>query len=284
MPKIFNEMLNQWVYLPEKPKRIVSLAPSITDILVELGLIEKIVGVSRWCTPYLKGTEKPVVASVDKADYEFLEKLKPDLILTTSGIHLKLARELHSKGYSVFPVQLPRNVFEIVSNILLIGTITSKQRKARELATQLIFEMENLRTNEKIKKVPDVYAEVWPNKFYITFGGLAFTNDFIHLAGGHNIFSERPLDYFTPDFNEVEALNPDVMIFIFENREEMEQTDILSLTKKRGWEKIKALKTGKMIIASQNDLPLTHSGPSFINTIKMLNVKFKELGLITYNY
>jgi ABC-type Fe3+-hydroxamate transport system substrate-binding protein len=44
LPKIFNEILNQWVYLPEKPKRIVSLAPSITDTLVELGLIGKIVG------------------------------------------------------------------------------------------------------------------------------------------------------------------------------------------------------------------------------------------------
>jgi len=41
---------------------------------------------------------------------------------------------------------------------------------------------------------------------------LAFTNDFIHLAGGHNIFSERLLDYFTEDFNEVGALNPDVII------------------------------------------------------------------------
>jgi len=281
LPKIFNEILNQWVYLPEKPKRIVSLAPSITDTLVELGLIGKIVGVSLWCTPYLKGSRKPIIASVDKADYELLEKLKPDLILTTSGIHLKLAKELHSKGYNVFPVQLPRNVFEIVSNILLIGTITSKQRSARELVMELLFEMENLKTYTKIKKVPEVYAEVWPNKFSITFGGLAFTNDFIHLAGGHNIFSERPLDYFTADFNEVGTLNPDVIIFVFENRNEMEQTDILSLTEKRGWKKIKALKTGKMIIASEKDLPLTHSGPSFISTIKKLNVKFKELGLLT---
>jgi hypothetical protein len=60
----------------------------------------------------------------------------------------------------------------------------------------------------------------------------------------------------------------------------MEQTDILSLTE-RGMRKIKALKTGKMVTASQKDLPLTHSGPSFINTIKMLNVKLRELGLLT---
>lgn len=281
MLRIFNEILSQWVYLPEKIEQIVSLSPSVTDMLVELGLIGKIVGVSQWCIPYLKGANKPIVTSVDKANYELLEKLKPDLILTTSGIHLKLARELYYKGYNVFPLPLPRNVFEIISNILLVGTITGKQRRSRELTTELIFEIEKITKAVKIEKAPSVYSEIWPNKFSITFGGLTFINDLIYLAGGNNIFSERPLDYFTPDFNEVKALNPDVTIFVFENREEMEQTDILLLAEKRGWKNIKALKNGKMIITLQSDLPLTHSGPSFINTIKKLNMELKEQGLLT---
>ncbi len=279
MPKIFNEILNQWVCVPYKPRKIASLSPSVTDALVELGLIRKTVGVSIWCTPYLKGVKKPVLASVDKANYKLLEKLEPDIILTTSGIHLKLAKELYSKGYNVFPVQLPKNVFEIISNVLIIGTITNKQRKARELVANLTLQLEKLRnTSVKLEKKPKVYAEVWPDKFSITFGGLTFTNDFIHFAGGRNIFSEKPLDYFTADFKEVKALNPDIMIFVFENLKDMEQTNISVLIEKRGWKDVKAFKTGKIITDLQKDLPLTHSGPSFTKTVNLLRAKFEELG------
>lgn len=279
MSKIFNEILNQWVRVPYKPRKIVSLSPSVTDTLVELGLIEKIVGVSSWCTPYLKGVKKPVLASVDEANYELLGKLEPDIILTTSGIHLKLAKELHSKGYNVFPVQLPKNVFEIISNVLIIGTITNKQRKARELVADLTLQLEKLRnTSAKLEKRPTVYAEAWPDKFSITFGGLTFTNDFIHFAGGRNIFSEKPFDYFTADFKEVKALNPDIMIFVFENLKDMEQTNISLLIEKRGWKDVNAFKTGKIIADLQKDLPLTHSGPSFTKTVNLLCAKFEELG------
>jgi len=98
--------------------------------------------------------KKPVFASVYDANYKLLEKLEPDIILTTSGIHLKLAREFHSRGYNVFPVQLPKNVFEIISTILVIGTLVNKQWKACKLATELILELETLRTTIKSYKRP----------------------------------------------------------------------------------------------------------------------------------
>ena len=70
MPQMFNEILREWVDIPERPKRIASLSPSVTEILVELGLVEKLVGVSYWCHRYLRGTKKTVFASVDVADYK----------------------------------------------------------------------------------------------------------------------------------------------------------------------------------------------------------------------
>jgi len=280
MPKIFNEILREWVDVPAKPERIASLSPSVTEILVELGLIEKLVGVSCSCSPYLKGVGKPAFASVDKADYKLLGKMKPDIILTTSGIHLNLALELHSKGYNVFPVPLPNNVFEIIGNVLIIGTLVGKQREARELATKLSVEMETSRVNVKYEERPRVYTEIWPRKFSTTFGGLAFINDLIHIAGGHNIFSEKPLTYFTADFNEVAALNPDLIIFIFENPQEVKEADIPSLVDVRGWRNVKAAKRGKIVTASQTNLPLTHPGPSFVKTIKLLRARFEELGFL----
>lgn len=280
MIKIFNEILHEWMDIPEKPKRIASLSPSVTATLVELGLIEKLVGVSYWCSPYLKGVEKPAFASVDKADYKRLEEIKPDIILTTSGIHLNLALKLHSKGYNVFPIPFPYNLFGIISNVLIIGTLVSRQREARELATKLSIELETSRADVREEERPRVYTEIWPQKFSITFGGLAFINDLIYAAGGYNVFSKKPLAFFTADFSEVVALNPDLMIFIFDNPQEMQEADILALVDKRAWSDVEAVKKGKIVRALQRNLPLTHSGPSFVKTIKLLHDKFEEFGFL----
>ena len=277
MAKIFNELLNGWVDIPEKPKRIASLSPSVTAILVELGLIKELVGATCWCSPYLKGVETPVFASVDKVDYKRLREIKPEIILTTSGIHSNLALELHSKGYNIFPIPLPNNLFGIFSNILLIGTLVGKQRKARELATNSWIELESSKVDVKYEKRPRVYSEMWPRKFSITCGGLTFISDLIYAAGGYNIFSEKPLAYFTADSSEVAALNPNLMIFVFEKLQEMREAEISSLINERKWNNLEAVKKGKIVTALESDLPLAHSGPSSVKTIKVLHAKFKEL-------
>lgn len=278
MPQMFNEILREWVDIPERPKRIASLSPSVTEILVELGLVEELVGVSHWCHRYLRGVKKTAFASVDEADYKCLEELKPEIILTTSGIHRDLALELHSKGYKVFPIPLANNLFGIISNVLVIGTLVGRQGDAYELAARLSTEVETAKVDVGYEKRPRVYAEIWPQKFSITFGGLAFTNDLIHAAGGYNVFSEKAQGYFKADLKEVATLNPQVMILLFDNPSEVQEVDIRSLVDTRRWSDVEAVKRGKIVTAFQDDLPLTHSGPSFIETLRLVRDKFEDLG------
>jgi ABC-type Fe3+-hydroxamate transport system substrate-binding protein len=245
---------------------------------VELGLLEKLVGVSRWCHRYLRGTKKTVFASVDAADYKCLERMKPEIILTTSGIHRDLALELHSRGYDVFPIPLPNNLFGIISNVQVIGTLVGRQRDARDLAAKLLAEFETAKACTDYEKRPRVYTEIWPEKFSITFGGLAFTNDLIYSAGGCNIFSEKAQDYFKADRVEVARLNPQVIMLLFENPSEMQGIDIRSLMGDRGWSGVEAVRDGKIVTAYQGDLPLTHSGPSFIQALRLVRDKFEDLG------
>lgn len=277
MVKIFNELLNQWVDVPERPKRVASLSPSITATLVKLGLKKELVGATCWCRPYLEGAEPSIFASVDKVDYTRLGEIKPEIILTTSGIHSNLALELHSKGYSVFPLPLPNNIFGILSNMVLVGTVVGRQREARQLTTNLWVELESSKVDVKDEERPRVYCEMWPRRFSTTCGGLAFINDLLYAAGGCNVFSEKPLAYFTADPSEVAALNPHLMIFVFENLHEMRAVDVPSLIDRRRWSNLEAVKKGRIVTVLEKDLPLTHSGPSFVKTIKLLRIKFKEL-------
>jgi iron complex transport system substrate-binding protein len=280
MPKLFNEILGDSVEIPEEPIRIASLYPSITETLVELGISERLAGVSAYCGPFVKGMKIPVVSSALSINYKRLEGVKPDFILTSTGIQRNLAIELHRKGYAVFPVLHPSTLYELLSNIVVIGKLVGKQREAHELVEKLSRELEACRVEQQYEERAKIYIEIWPEKYSTTAGGLTFIDDLIYAAGARNIFSETPLTYFTPDFEEVAGANPDLIIFIFENSKELEKITIPSLIADRGWEKIKGVEKNKIVVSLENELPLPHSGPSFVKTIMLLTEKFKAFDVI----
>jgi len=80
--------------------------------------------------------------------------------------------------------------------------------------------------------------------------------------------------------NDVAAANPNFILFIFEPPLEVKEADIASLIKNRGWERVDAVEKGRIALALEKDLPLTHSGPSFINNIRLLSEKLKEFGVL----
>jgi len=281
MPRVFHEILGDYVDVPEKPKRIASLYPSVTETLVDIGIGEELLGVSSWCRFFVKGLKQKSVSSVTEVNYKRLEEIKPDLVLTTTGIQREVARELHSKGYQVFPIPLAFSLYGIIANVLLIGALVGRQKEARELGEKLAREIEACRVRLKYEDRPRVYLEiVWPDKSSTTVGGLTFVNDLIHVAGACNIFGEEPLTYFTPDFKDVAAANPNFILFIFESHQGIKEADIPSLVRSRGWERVDAVEKGKIALTLEKDLPLTHSGPSFIRNLRLLSEKLREFGVL----
>jgi len=281
MPKVFHEILRDYVDIPEKPRRIASLYPSVTETLVEIGISEELVGVSSWCHFFVTGLKKKAVSSATEVNYKRLEEVKPDLVLTTSGIQRQMATELYSKGYQVFPIPLAFSLYGIIANVLLIGALVGKQREAQQLGEKLALEIEASRVQLKYEQRPRAYIEiVWPDKSCTTIGGLTFINDIVYAAGARNIFSEKLLSYFTADFKDVAAANPNFILFILEPPLEMKETNIASLVKNRGWERVEAVEKDKIALTLEKDLPLTHSGPSFINSIRLLSEKLREFGML----
>ena len=281
MPKVFHEILRDYVDIPEKPMRIASLYPSVTETLVEIGISEELVGVSSWCHFFVTGLKKKAVSSATEVNYKRLEEVKPDLVLTTSGIQRQMATELYSKGYQVFPIPLAFSLYGIIANVLLIGALVGKQREAQQLGEKLALEIEASRVQLKYEQRPRAYIEiVWPDKSCTTIGGLTFINDLVYAAGARSIFSEKLLSYFTADFKDVAAANPNFILFILEPPLEMKETNIASLVKNREWERVEAVEKDKVALTLEKDLPLTHSGPSAINNIRLLSKKLREFGML----
>jgi len=269
--ELYTEVAHDNIF-PNPPKRIVSLCPSITEMLVKLGKANNIVGVSAYCIKFLKGLRKPVVGSYIDVKYEILERLEPDIVLTMGPAQLQLSKKLHKMGFRVFQLRLPVTPYGIIENIVSIGLLVGEYDKAHAIAEELLKilkEASECRPSERA----NVYVEVGLGEPY-SVGALTFTDGLIRLAGGLNIFHNRLASFFKPNFSDVTTANPDILIFEFENGRRKEIHELIA---ERKWNDLAAVKCNRILKLRWPNCSIAHPGPSAINAISVLSAKIREV-------
>jgi len=183
--------LGRSVTIDKIPQRIVSLAPSNTEILFALGLDDKVVGVTEYCNYPQAAKTKPKVGGFSTVDIEKVVSLEPDLVLATQ-IHGKtVIPALEKLGLTVVALT-PSSLHEVLDSITLVGKITGQSREASKLTNNLRMRIEavadktrNLTPNQK----PRVFYITWHDPL-MTAGIETLTDDIISKAGGQNIASD----------------------------------------------------------------------------------------------
>jgi iron complex transport system substrate-binding protein len=201
------------------PNRIISLAPSSTEILFALGLGDKVVAVTNYDNyPYnfsawIAAGNMTSVGAFEEPNIEVIASLDPDLILATGGVQKETVDTLRNLGYKVLVFD-PANIAGVFKNIEVVGNATGKSAEATSLVNNL-----NSRIEAVINKVatttskPKVYYEVWYDTTSLwSAGSKAWQNELIEKAGGINIFADQPLDYFQSSAEAVVSRNPDVIV------------------------------------------------------------------------
>ena len=206
------DMIGRSVTLDSIPEKIVSLAPSNTEILFSLGLDDKIVGVSDYCDYPAAAKEKPKVGGFSTADVEKIVATEPDVIFV-SNIHVnEILPALEQLGQTVVVID-PRNLDQVLDSFTLIGKITGTSTKAAQIVTSL---------SERIEKITDKTDELSsddrPRVFYVmwheplmTVGGDTRIHELIEKAGGTNIFADTE-GYPTIELETLVEANPQVII------------------------------------------------------------------------
>jgi len=201
------------------PNKIVSLAPSCTEILFALDLGDKVVAVTDYdnypynFTAWVKAGNMTSVGAFDKPNIEVIASLAPDLILATAGVQGESIDALRNLGYKVLVLD-PANISGVFKNIELVGKATGKNAEASSLVNNLSNRIEavvNKVANAASK--PKVYYEVWydPTSLW-SAGAKAWQNELIEKAGGVNIFADQPMDYFQSSAEAVIDRNPDAIV------------------------------------------------------------------------
>ncbi|WP_053022834.1 ABC transporter substrate-binding protein [Staphylococcus haemolyticus] len=249
-------------------KRIVSLMPSNTEILYELGLGKDIVGVSTvddYPKDVKKGKKQFDTMNLNK---EALLKVKPDLILaheSQKGTSKKVLDSLEKNGVKVVYVKDAQSLDQTYETFKQIGKVTGREHEANELVDETKHNVEKV-----IKSVPrhhrsqSVFMEVSSKPEIYTAGKHTFFDDMLAQLDAKNSFSNIE-GWKRVDKESIIKKNPDILI----STEGLSKSDYYKVIKKRdGFRQIKAVKNGR--IETVNGDEISRPGPRIDEGLKQL--------------
>ncbi len=197
-----------------EPTRIVSTAPSITEMLYALGLGGRLVGDTIYCHYPPEAANKPKIGTYIDPNLEAIAALKPDLVIIQKN-PVQLQAKLERLGLRVLEVRHD-NMAEVFQSIAAIGKAAGVDAKAAELNANLRRELDGIHA-EVAKLPPTTMMFVVgraPGRIedIIATGRASYLNDIIQLAGGANIFRDSVAPYPKVGIEEILARNPEVII------------------------------------------------------------------------
>jgi ABC-type Fe3+-hydroxamate transport system substrate-binding protein len=197
------DQLGREIEIPEHPGRIVSLVPSQTELLHDLGLGDRVVGITKFCThPSEWYRQKTRVGGTKKLNYKKIVDLDPDLILANKEENQKEDVEWLRERFPVW-VSNVHDVPSAIEMIEQIGIITGKNESALQIGSEIESRFDSLRNYHKEKRV--IYL-IW-NSPYMAAGKGTFIDSIMAHAGWKNVVMEER--YPELDVQKMLQLQPD---------------------------------------------------------------------------
>ncbi|WP_343329279.1 helical backbone metal receptor [Polaribacter staleyi] len=172
------------------PKRIISLVPSLTELLVDLGLEDSIVGITKFCIhPVNLKQTKTIVGGTKSINADKIKALKPDIILCNKEENSKEIVEICE---AIAPIHVS-DLFTIDDNIELInqyGMLFSKEKEALEMNTEINFKLTEFKEFIKNKEAKKVVYFIWKDP-WMAVGNTTFINHLLQLNKFDNIYQHE---------------------------------------------------------------------------------------------
>jgi len=186
----YRDQLNRKLQIKSTPKRIVSLVPSQTELLVDLGLEDSIVGITKFCVhPSHLRKSKTVVGGTKQIHAEKIKELKPDIILCNKEENTKLIIEALE---SVAPIHISdvNNLEDAFELIRMYGEIFNVEEKANGIVTTIQKECVHFQKHIKSKPFLKSAYFIW-KKPWMVVASNTFIDAMLTEAGFKNVFAEK---------------------------------------------------------------------------------------------
>ena len=250
------------------PPRIVSCSPAHSEIICLLGRQDLIIGKTTYCDfPKDILEEKPVIGSWIKLNYELIEELKPDLIITNNIVQEKIARKLKESGFNVYHSD-PVTLEMIYADILEIGKIVNEKKRAVDLVNNIKKQLDEIKENKPSKILkPKVYIEEWHDPPTISGNWIP---ELVEIAGGDYGLITSGKRSIPISIDKLFKYNPEKIIVSWCGFGE--KVDTIQVLNRSGWDLLNAIKNKQIFVVDDN--LLNRPGPRIVEGAKKLQEIF----------
>ena len=208
-PVTITDDLGVVVEITKYPERIVSLSPANTEILFALGLDERIVGVTEYCTYPEAANSKDKIGGFSTINTEKIAVLNPDLLIAADGNSEETIAHLRELGYVVITINAD-TIETTLKDILLVGTATGTSAEAEALVSSMRDDLAEIAEKTEGLEEPTILHCMWTDPLWVSGSG-TFQDEMITAAGGKNAAAAEG-GWVALTMEKFLTMNPDIIV------------------------------------------------------------------------
>ena len=227
---------------PTGKLRIISLAPSLTEMLFAIGAGDQLVGRTNACDWPAAAAKIPVIGAFGRPSLELLASIHPDLVIDVDLADKETGKKITALGMrrETFSCKAPDDIPVVLRKL---GKLTGHTREADSLAMSITTGLAQFKKKAETERNKNsLYLEIWNDPFW-TGGQGSYTSALIAYAGGRNIGDAVKKEYFEISQEWVIQKNPDVIACMYMEKKSSAADEVKS---RPGWENIAAVKHGRV--------------------------------------
>jgi len=253
------DMLGRSMAVPSMPRRVVSLAPSVTETMLALDFGDRLAGISDFCVVPAGMAAIPRVGGLLTPDLETIRGLHPDLLIgTTSGNDPGLASQAEALGLPLYTLHTP-DVAQVLASLERLGDLLGDPPRGIRVAAEMRRRLAAVEARISGRPAPRVLFVIWAEPLVVPGSG-AFLTDAIRRAGGASVTAEVPAPHPTYSIESAVARAPEVILTTADNA-----AFAAALRLDPAWAGVPAVMTGRIHVL---DDAVVRPGPGVVAGIE----------------
>ena len=259
--------VGKMLVLAGPPKRIISLAPNITEILFALGLDDRIIGVTRYCDYPPAAKSKTKIGGFLDPDVERIKALAPDVVFAFRGNPLSVLHKLEEIGVPLFTLDIRNELASVPHLIERIGAATGRTAEATRLNTELAGKLERITAAlVPVRESPRVFLSLEGMGLW-TFGRDSYFNDLLAKAKSVSVTAAIGQRWFEYGREALIRDDPDAFVVLSGSDAGFRRAADW-FRAEAGLRDLKAIRTGRILFLDQN--AASRFGPRLYDALEAL--------------
>lgn len=250
------------VVLDKAPVRIISLAPSNTEILFALGLGDKVIGVTSYDDYPAEALEVEKIGDFNGINLEKIIELEPDLVINYGEGNEDENARLKDAGINFVGFE-PESIDAVLDTITRIGQLTGAVDQAKALTEDMNVKKDEILNKIKGTESKKVFYEIWHDPLMAAGPG-SFIDELMTLVGGDNVAKDADGEYPQFDLEQLVERNPQVYL----TSSDMPEKTPEAIAKRPGFENIDAIIEGNVFVLDGNIV--SRPGPRIIEALELI--------------